>query len=94
MSVLSVLATIFGTLMAIANFPQAFKIFARKSARDISLITYLILLAGAISWILYGVEIKSFPLVISNIVGVAGVILIIIGWGLYGGKRWKKAKEK
>jgi len=74
MTTLSVLATIFGSLMAIANFPQAFKIFKRKSAKDISIITYIILFIGAIIWILYGIEIASFPLWISNSIGAFGVM--------------------
>lgn len=84
MTALSVLATIFGSAMALANFPQAFKIFRRKSAKDISLLTYITLLVGAIVWVLYGIELKSFPLIFSNALGIAGVVFIIVGWFLYG----------
>jgi len=48
MTALSILATVFGTLSGIANLPQAYKIFKRKSAKDISIITYLFLLSGAL----------------------------------------------
>jgi len=48
MTILSILATIFRTLSGLANFPQALKIFKRKSAGDISILTYSILLTGAI----------------------------------------------
>ncbi len=84
MSLLSVLATIFGSAMAISNFPQAFKIFKRKSAKDISMVTFFILLVGAIVWVLYGIEIKSIPIIISNSLGTIGVTFVIIGWFLYG----------
>lgn len=84
MSFISVLATIFGSAMAISNFPQAFKIFKRKSAKDISIITFSILLVGAIIWVLYGIEIKSMPLILSNSIGTIGVLFVIIGWFLYG----------
>jgi len=87
MTILSILATIFGTAMAIANFPQAFRIFKRKSAGDISIVTFSILLIGAIIWVLYGIEIKSFPLIISNTIGTIGVLSVIIGWFLYGRKK-------
>jgi len=83
MTILPILASVFGSAMALANIPQAIKIFKRKSAKDISLITYLILLAGGIVWILYGIEIKSFPLILTNILGVCGVLLVIIGWFIY-----------
>lgn len=83
-SLLSILATIFGTLSGIANLPQAFKIFKRKSAKDISIITYIFLLFGAVVWIFYGFEIKNFPLIITNILGGINLGLVVIGWFLYG----------
>ncbi|MBS3163383.1 PQ-loop repeat-containing protein [Candidatus Woesearchaeota archaeon] len=54
MTILATLATISGSLMALANFPQVYKIFKRKSAKDISAITYSVYILGAIIWILYG----------------------------------------
>lgn len=87
MTILSLLATIFGTAMALANLPQAYKIFKRKSAKDISIITCSILTIGAIIWVLYGIEIKSFPLILSNIVGTIGVLLVVLGWFMYGRKK-------
>lgn len=84
MTLLSVLATIFGSLSGIAGFPQAYKIFKRKSAKDISIITYLLLFTGAIIWILYGIEINNFALIITNIFGALNLGLVVIGWFLYG----------
>lgn len=84
MSLLSILATIFGSAMAIANLPQAMKIFRRKSAKDISIITFAILLIGSIVWIFYGIEILNVPIIISNSIGTLGVISVIIGWFMYG----------
>lgn len=84
MSILFILATVFGTLSGIANFPQVLKIFKRKSAKDISIITYTFLFIGAIIWILYGIEIKNFPIIITNIFGGINLGLVVIGWFLYG----------
>ena len=84
MTILSTLAIVFGTIMAVANLPQAYKIFKRKSAKDISMITYLFLFIGAIVWILYGIEIKSLPLIFSNAIGILVIIMIIFGWFMYG----------
>ena len=84
MSLLYLLATIFGTVSGIANFPQAYKIFKRKSAKDISILTYSILLVGAVIWILYGIEIGNFPIIITNIFGAVNIGLVVIGWSLYG----------
>lgn len=84
MTILSILATISGSVMALANFPQVYKIFKRKSAKDISAITYSVYIFGAIIWLLYGLEIKSIPVLTSNIIGMIASILILIGWFLYG----------
>ncbi len=84
MTILAVLATIVGIFLGLANLPQAFKIFRLKSARDISLTTYLIIEFGSIIWILYGFEIKSFPIVVPNILGVGATSLVLLGYFLYG----------
>jgi len=82
--VMEILALLFGTISGIANFPQAYRIFKRKSAKDISILTYSILIIGAIIWILYGIELMNFPILITNIVGGINIGLVIIGWFLYG----------
>jgi len=77
-------ATIIGTFSGLANFPQAYRIFKRKSAGDISILTYSFLFSGAIIWILYGIEIENFPVIIANAFGSINIGLVIIGWFLYG----------
>lgn len=84
MTLISILATIFGTISGIANLPQAYKIFKRKSAKDISIITYSFLFVGAVIWIFYGIEIKEFPVIITNILGTINIGLVILGWFMYG----------
>ena len=61
MSVLATLAAIFGTAMAFSNFPQAYKIFKRQSAKDISKITYSLLTLGSLIWLFYGIELGNVP---------------------------------
>ena len=84
MTILSILATTFGIVSGIANLPQAIKIFKRKSAKDISILTYSLLLIGAITWILYGIELKNFAIIITNSFGALNIGLVVIGWFLYG----------
>ncbi len=84
MTLLAILATLFGTLMALSNIPQAYKIFHRKSAKDISPITYSILLVGGAVWLLYGIELNNMPLIVANSVGTISVLLVLVGWFLYG----------
>ncbi len=92
MTFLSVLVTISGTIMGFSFFPQAYRIFKRRSAEDISILTYLVLLIGAIIWIVYGIEIKDSPLIIANSAGVLNILLVVIGCILY--KKDNKKEKK
>ena len=83
MSLLSILATISGIAMAFANFPQTYKIFRRKSAKDISLLTYLLFTLGSIIWLLYGFEIKNIPIVYTQSIGTLSCISVLTGWVFY-----------
>ena len=51
------------TADALAFLPQAVYVWRRRSADDISLAMYLIMLTGVVLWILYGLRIHSMPLV-------------------------------
>jgi MtN3 and saliva related transmembrane protein len=83
MSFLSILATIFGLLMSFASIPQAHKIFKRKSAKDISFITYLLFTLGSIVWLLYGIEIGDIPIIWSYAAGTVCSASVLVGWIKY-----------
>ena len=83
MEFLPLLTTIFGIAMSIGYFPQAYKIFKRKSAKDISLITYLLFTSGIIVWSIYGFSIKNLPIMISNLVAFVGSLSVIITYFIY-----------
>ena len=83
MTFLSYFATFFGTAMALGNLPQAYRIFRRKSAKDISIITFSIWFVGALVWIMYGLEQGDAPLIIANSIGFFTLGLVIVGWALY-----------
>ena len=84
MTILSMLAAVTGAIGAVAMFPQAYKLFKRKSAKDISISSYSFLLITGIIWVLYGFEIESYPIVIPQLIGNIALVFIIIGWILYG----------
>ncbi|MFA5796723.1 MAG: SemiSWEET family transporter [Candidatus Woesearchaeota archaeon] len=83
MSVLSILATTFGILMGLANFPQAYRIFKRKHAKDVSILTFSIIAVGGIVWLAYGIEINNIAIILGNGVGVIACTAVIIGWIKY-----------
>ncbi|MEE9525161.1 MAG: SemiSWEET family transporter [Candidatus Woesearchaeota archaeon] len=84
MTTLSVLAGIFGVVNGIANFPQIYKIFKKKSAYDISVLTYSLLTVGSFVWILYGIEIQNMPVLVMNGLAFIEFILVLFGCYLYG----------
>ena len=83
MKLLPSLALIAGISMALSNIPQAIKIFGRKSAKDISVVSVLIILFGSIIWFTYGISIKNIAIIASNGIGVLSISCVLIGWVLY-----------
>jgi MtN3 and saliva related transmembrane protein len=68
-----------GVLSVAAFVPQAWRIFRRKSARDVSLAMYLTLTAASLLWMLYAWELGSMALLFTNLViGVIAVLIAIL----------------
>ena len=58
-------------LFSMASFaPQLIKIWREKHARGVSLRTYLVMVAGFILWVAYGLLLHSWPLTLSNAVNL------------------------
>ena len=53
-----------GIMVAISLIPQVIKSWKTKSTKDISVMWTLIYLTGLILWIVYGIGILSFPIII------------------------------
>lgn len=83
MTTISILAGASGIMMALANVPQAIKIFKRKSAGDIAIPTPTMLLIGSIIWVLYGIEIQNWNIILANSIGTISLSAVITGWILY-----------
>jgi MtN3 and saliva related transmembrane protein len=56
-----------------------FKIWREKHALGVSLRTYLVMVAGFILWVVYGLLMHSWPIALSNAVNLAlaGAILAL-----------------
>lgn len=66
------------TLTTFSSIPQVLKIFKTKRTKDISLITYLMLNIGILSWLIYGVLINDIPLILANTISLIFVSIILI----------------
>jgi len=92
MELISSLATVLGIVTGLANVPQILKILKNKSAKDISIIANLLFIISSAVWLLYGIQLNNFPLIIANIIYVITYGLIIIEWIFYS-KSKKGAKK-
>lgn len=70
--IIQVLATITGILMSLGYFPQAWKIIKTKSAKDISVSSFVIFSIGTVSWFFYGWYIHDLVIMASFTLGVIG----------------------
>ena len=64
-------------LTTIAFLPQVIKIYKSKDTKSISLTMYIVLSLGLLFWLLYGVHLKSLPMVIANSVSLILTIYIL-----------------
>ena len=75
-------AEIFGYLAAIlttaAFLPQLIKTLKTKKADDVSLTTLVMFIMGVLSWIIYGYNISSKPILIANLITLILNLLILI----------------
>ncbi len=71
-------------LTTIAFFPQVIKIWKTKSTRDLSLGLFLILTTGVLLWLIYGILITNWPIIVANF-----VTLILTGSILFFKLRFK-----
>ena len=76
-SVLAWLVSVVGIATGAAYIPQAMRIWKRRSSNDVSILTYLFFLAGQIIYLVYGVRIHQWPLIIGMAANLAGSIAVI-----------------
>ena len=79
-SLLAWLVSVVGVATGAAYVPQALRIWKRRSSDDVSILTYLLFLGGQIVYLVYGIRIRQWPLIIgmgANIVGSVAVILLL-----------------
>ena len=78
-SVLAVTASSLGVLMGISPVLQIRQMLRERSSREVSLGYYVILLAGFLLWISYGIAARNLVLIIPNTVALlVGLSLIAV----------------
>jgi len=78
-TVATLAGTVAGVLSVAAFVPQAWRIFRRKSAGDVSLAMYLTLTAASLLWMFYAWVLGSMPLLLTNfVIGVIAVLIALL----------------
>ena len=72
-SLLAIITTISGSIMSMFYFLQVYKIQRRKSVEDLSLGMFAVMFIGTLLWLLYGLSLDSYSIIISNIIGLVGI---------------------
>ena len=67
-----------GFLTVVTFMPQAIKSWRTRKTEDLSLSTVILLPAGLIAWIVYGVLICSIPMMVTNVVVLMCVLSILV----------------
>jgi len=70
-------AYIAGLLTTIAFLPQVIRTWKTKSTKDISLSMFVLFLIGICCWLIYGISLRSMPIILANSVTIilASIIL-------------------
>ena len=55
-----------GTCTAVAQFPQAYKVYKTKKTSNISLLMYSIMTLGIVFWFAYGLLLPDLPMILAN----------------------------
>jgi len=78
-SITSTIGFIAALLTTVSFVPQVLKIWRTRSAKDISLGMYSLFTLGIAAWLVYGVLIDSWPVILANLVTLvlAGSVLVM-----------------
>ena len=69
-------ATVLGTLVFL---PQVIQIWKTKKAKDVSLLSFSMILFGTFLWLIYGLLISATPIIIVNsVIAVLSLLIIIM----------------
>lgn len=80
---LALFATIVAIVEPVMTIPQAWEIWFNKSAVNISFVSWCFALFAAVVWLLYAINIKNVPLLISSVLWVFVESAVVIGILVY-----------
>jgi MtN3 and saliva related transmembrane protein len=67
-----------GTLTTISFVPQVLRVWKTRSAKDLSFTMFLLFAIGVLLWLIYGIILKEWPVILANSVTLVFTIIILI----------------
>ena len=68
MDVTPIIGSVAASLTTMSFLPQVIKTWRSKSAKDISTAMLMVLATGVLLWLIYGIYLNEFPIIIGNAV--------------------------
>ena len=84
-----IIGLIAGVFTTGAAIPQIIRTYKIKEVKDISLLYYVLIVAGCVLWLAYGVLTKSFALIFWNVIATT-LNTIVLGLKIYYDKKYSK----
>ena len=78
MNYITIIGLIAATCTTISFFPQILQVYRTKQTRDLSLLTFIALTVGIFLWLIYGLLIKSLPIILANAITFIGCLYIVV----------------
>lgn len=75
---IDVVGAVAATLTTTAFFPQAVKTIRSRDTSGLSLTMYALLLSGVALWLVYGIILGSWPLIVANAVVLVPQSLVMV----------------
>lgn len=77
MNFVSIIGVVAAILTTSAFVPQAFRIIKMRQTQHLSLTMYIMMFTGQLCWLIYGLYLGDFPLILANVIGasLSGTIL-------------------
>ena len=69
---------IVGLSMSVGVIPQGYRLWQRKSSDDIAILPWIVLIHGLMWWFIYGIQLGSISLIVTNSVGIVIDITIFM----------------
>lgn len=75
---IGIIGIIAGACTTMSFVPQIIKIIKTKHVRDISLMMYTVLTTGVFLWLIYGIFLDEFPIILANGVAFCLCLSVVI----------------